>query len=242
MGLRASWRSRPGLRGHETNPRQRRRAPRGSGRERSPSKNLLVSYTSVLGRRPGTGVGHFESKWRIEEHARASGLLATIVRPGTFMELLLVPSFGLSPWGLQFFVHPDQPMQLIAGEDIGVLTARVFAEPRTHVGTTLEMAGDSLTGNALAEKIRRATGTSITCARFPSEVLDASPMLRKLVKLFDDGMVAERADIPALRRMAPGLLTFDAWLERGDAAAIRERVAAWRPAGGFQPRRKNTAG
>ncbi|MHA7634328.1 NmrA/HSCARG family protein [Corallococcus sp. M7] len=183
-------------------------------------------YTSVLGLRPGTGVGHFETKWRIEEHVRASGLPATIVRPGTFMELLLVPDFGLTRGALQFFIQPEQPMQFIAGENIGVLTARVFADPRTYVGTTLEMAGDSLTGNALAEKIGRATGTSISYSRFPPEVLASNPMLRKLVKLFEDGFVFESADIPALRRLAPGLLTFDAWLERGGAAAIRERFAA----------------
>lgn len=183
-------------------------------------------YTSVLGLGPGTGVGHFESKWRIEEHVRASGLRATIVRPGTFMELLLVPGFGLSQGTLQFFMRPDESMQFIAGEDIGVLTARVFADPRTYVGTTLEMAGDSLTGNALAEKISRATGTSITYTRFPPEVLTAIPMLGKLVKMFDEGRVFGAADIPALRRLAPGLLTFDAWLERGGAAALRERLAS----------------
>ncbi|RKH52794.1 NmrA/HSCARG family protein [Corallococcus interemptor] len=183
-------------------------------------------YTSVLGLRAGTDVGHFESKWRIEEHVRASGLRATIVRPGTFMELLLMPGFGPSQGRLQFFAPPDQPMQFIAGEDIGVLVARVFADPRTHVGTTLDLAADSLTGNVLAQKIGRATGTSITYARFAPEVLEASPMLRKLVKLFDDGSVSESADIPALRRLAPGLLTFDAWLERGGAAAFKERLAA----------------
>ncbi|GMT98047.1 NmrA/HSCARG family protein [Corallococcus caeni] len=183
-------------------------------------------YTSVLGLRPGSGVGHFESKWRIEEHVRASGLRATIVRPGTFFELLLVPDFGLSPRGFQFFMRPDQPMQFIAAEDIGVLTARVFADPRTYVGATLEMAGDSLTGDQLAEKISRATRTSLSYARFPPEVLEAVPMLRKLVKMIDAGGLDGSADIPALRRLAPGLLTFDAWLERGGAAALRERLAA----------------
>ncbi|WP_375754943.1 NmrA/HSCARG family protein [Corallococcus exercitus] len=183
-------------------------------------------YTSVLGLRPGSGVGHFESKWRIEEHVRASGLRATIVRPGTFFELLLVPEFGLTPRGLQFFMRPDQPMQFIAAEDIGVLTARVFADPRTYVGTSLELAGDSLTGDQLAEQISRATGTALSYARFSPEVLAAVPMLRKLVKMIDEGWVAGNADIPALRRLAPGLLTFDAWLERGGAAALRERLAA----------------
>ncbi|WP_223638973.1 NmrA/HSCARG family protein [Corallococcus sp. EGB] len=183
-------------------------------------------YTSVLGLRPGTGVGHFESKWRIEEHIRASGLRATIVRPATFMELLLMPNFTPSRGALQFFAHPDQPMQFIAGEDIGVLAARVFADPRTHVGTALELAGDSLTGNALAEKIGRATGTSISYGRFPPEVLAALPFLGRIVELVDAGWVTGVADIAALRRLAPGLLTFDAWLERGGAEAFRERFAA----------------
>ncbi|RKI55431.1 NmrA/HSCARG family protein [Corallococcus sp. AB049A] len=183
-------------------------------------------YTSVLGLRPGSGVGHFESKWRIEEHVRASGLRATIVRPGTFMELLLMPAFAPSQGRLQFFAQPDQPMQFIAGEDIGVLVARVFADPRTHVGTVLEMAGDSLTGKQLAEKLGRATGTSLTYTRFPPEVLEQAPYLRRVVDLVDKGWVSGIADIPALRRLAPGLLTFDAWLERGGAEAFRRLPAS----------------
>jgi uncharacterized protein YbjT (DUF2867 family) len=182
-------------------------------------------YTSVAGLRPGTGVGHFESKWRIEEYVRASGLRATIVRPATFMELLLEPHFGLSSRAFHFFVQPERAMQFIAGDDIGVLTARVFADPRTHVGTTLELAGDELTGNALAEKMGRATHTSISYAQFPPEVLEGSALLRRLVGLVNEGRLAGNADIAALRRLSPGLLTFDMWLERGGAALLQARLA-----------------
>jgi uncharacterized protein YbjT (DUF2867 family) len=183
-------------------------------------------YTSVAGLRAGTGVGHFESKWRIEEYVRASGLPATIVRPATFMELLLEPHFGLSGRVFHFFVEPEHSMPFIAGEDIGVLSARVFADPRTHVGTTLELAGDELTGNALAEKMSRATHTSISYARFPPEVLAGSPLLRRLVDLVDQGWLSGTTDSAALRRLSPGLLTFDMWLERGGAALLQARLAS----------------
>ncbi|MCY1022476.1 NmrA/HSCARG family protein [Pyxidicoccus sp. MSG2] len=183
-------------------------------------------YTSMAGLRPGTGVGHFESKWRIEEHVRASGLRATIVRPSAFMELLLEPHFGLAQRALRFFVRPDRTMQFIASDDIGVLVARVFAEPRAHAGTTLELAGDELTGNELAEKIGRATHESISYAQFPPEFLAQSALLRRLVELVDEGIAVGNADVPALRRLSPELLTFDTWLERGGAAEIRARFAA----------------
>ncbi|HEX8538135.1 MAG TPA: NmrA family NAD(P)-binding protein, partial [Cystobacter sp.] len=86
-------------------------------------------YSSVAWLGPDTGVGHFESKWRIEEHIRRSRLPATIVRPVTFMELLLEPHFGLTQGHLHFFTRPEQPLQLISVADIGRLVARVFADP-----------------------------------------------------------------------------------------------------------------
>lgn len=183
-------------------------------------------YTSVAGLRAGTGVGHFESKWQIEEYVRASGLRATIVRPAAFMELLIDPNFGLNGPVLTFFMRPERSMQFIAGEDIGALVARIFAEPRDYVGTTIELAGDELTGNDLADKIGRATGTEISYAQFPPAVLAQIPMLRRLVEIVDAGIVVGNADIGALRRLVPGLLTFDAWLARGGAAALQARVRA----------------
>jgi hypothetical protein len=108
-----------------------------------------------------------------------------------------------------------------AGEDIGALVARVFAEPTRHIGTTLELAGDELTGHELAAKIRRATDSAVSYARFPQALLDQNPLLRKLVEIVDAGDAVGKADVRALRGWLPGLLTFDAWLERTGAAAIR---------------------
>lgn len=43
-------------------------------------------YTSVGAAHRGMGQAHFASKWEIEQHIRALGLPATILRPVSFME------------------------------------------------------------------------------------------------------------------------------------------------------------
>src|SRR4029079_1664881 len=54
-------------------------------------------YSSVVNADKNTGIPHFESKYRIEEHIKNSGIPYTIVGPTFFMENLL--SFSLA--GLQ---------------------------------------------------------------------------------------------------------------------------------------------
>jgi uncharacterized protein YbjT (DUF2867 family) len=186
-------------------------------------------YSSVGALTGGTGVGHFESKWQVEEHVRASDLAATIVRPGSFMELLCLPWFGLAQGSFLFFTRPDQRMQFVAVQDIGKLVARVFAAPNRYIGRTIELAGDSLTGTELADKIGGALGKTLRYARFPPEVLAQNAMLKNLVALLDRMDEVGRADIPALRREVPGLLTFDDWLARGGADALRAATTGSSP-------------
>ena len=177
-------------------------------------------YNSQADLKASTGVGHFESKWKIEEHIRRSDLPATIVRPGGFMELMLEPWVGLPQGHVFFFTRPDQPFQVIAAEDIGRLVATVFAAPSTHIGKTLEIAADEVTGPVLAAGFSRVLGRPIAYSRFPKAMLDAVPMLQKLNDLVERGGLAPQADLAALRTRVPELLTFDAWLDQ-NAAAIR---------------------
>ena len=76
-------------------------------------------------------MGHFDSKARIEAHIRTLPITATIVRPVTFMEMLVLPGFGLDQGQFSFFMQPDQAMQVIAVEEIGKFVAAIFADPST---------------------------------------------------------------------------------------------------------------
>ncbi len=185
----------------------------------SGARHLVYSSAAAVGAAP-TGVGHFDSKARIEAHVRTLPIAWTIVRPATFMEMLAMPGLGLEQGRFSFFPAPDQSMQLIAVEDVGRIVADVFADPVRYSGATFEVAGDMVTGRDLARHLMQATGRPIAYSRFPDGVLDATPLLAKLTALLDAGPLAGHADIASLRRDHPGLQTIEDWLRHDGRAAF----------------------
>jgi uncharacterized protein YbjT (DUF2867 family) len=173
--------------------------------------HLIYTSTNAIGDAP-TGMGHFDSKGRIEAHIRTLPITATILRPAAFMEMLMMPGFGLEQGSFNFFMKREQPMQLLAVEDIGKFVAAIFADATQYAGQTLEIAGDAVTGRDLEVLFSEAAGRPITYTRFSDEVLAASPFLAKLTQLVDKGRLAGNADLSALRKINPALLSFRAWL------------------------------
>ncbi|WP_234431487.1 MULTISPECIES: hypothetical protein [Streptomyces] len=134
----------------------------------------------------------------------------------------MAPETGLDQGRLSFLMRPEQAMQFIAVRDIGRIAATVFGAPGRYAGRTLEIAGDSLTGEALAGHLTRAAGRPIGYRRLPAggEVLD------RLMALVDDGRLAGNADLDALRAEFPFLLDFDRWLAGPGAGLLDEALRA----------------
>lgn len=192
-------------------------------------RHLIYSSGSAVRDAP-TGMAHFDTKSRIEAHIRALPIAATIVRPATFMELLVMPGFGLDQGRFTFFNHRDQPMQFLAVEDIGRFVAAILADPARFAGHTLELAGDSLTGAEMEAAFTAAAGRPIRHQRFPDDVLRANPFLAKLTALVDQGPLAGHADLAALRRLNPRMRSFQAWLAGPGRAAFQQALGtagAW---------------
>ncbi|MGW1202956.1 NmrA/HSCARG family protein [Streptomyces cyaneofuscatus] len=161
-------------------------------------------YSSVGGAERGTGIDHFESKAEIERHIKALGLPATILRPVFFMNNLLHFADVEGERVMSLPVEPDKPMQFIASDDIGVFAADAFDRPAEFIGREIELAGDEITFPQVAEVYERITGT-------PSR-LEATPIEERMFEWFaEEGY---QADIPALRELHPGLLTFEQFLAR----------------------------
>jgi uncharacterized protein YbjT (DUF2867 family) len=186
-------------------------------------------YSSVGGAERVRGIPHFDSKWRVEEHLRASGLPATILRPVSFMDGLQargVRSIALSI--LAGALGPDKPLQLIAVRDIGIFARLALEQPDDFLGTAIEIAGDQRTVGQIAAALRRATGARVPYLRLPRALLR---LLGPEATMFDwFGEAGYQADIPALRRLHPGLLTLDAWLrtqgrQAGTKTATRGQAA-----------------
>jgi uncharacterized protein YbjT (DUF2867 family) len=177
-------------------------------------------YSSTIGASPDIGLGHYESKWHIEQYLRQSGVPFSIIRPAPFMELLLYPHFGLRQGVVTFFGAPDQILQFIAVQDIGAIVAKMFADPSHHMGITIDIASDALSGNEIAAKISQTTARPVPYMQIPAAAAAQNPMIARLLQAMIDGKLTGQADIPSLRGLHPGLLTFDRWLAAGYAEAI----------------------
>ncbi|WP_243982291.1 NmrA/HSCARG family protein [Streptomyces sp. NEAU-YJ-81] len=191
--------------------------------ERCGVSHLVYSSTVAAGPTP-TGIGHFDTKSRVEAHVRNLDIASTIIRPATFMEILMLPGMGLDRGRMSFLMRPDQAMQFIAVRDIGRIVAAVFGSPDRYAGRTVEIAGDTLTGKALAEHLTQAAGRPISYSRLPTTLLAQDEILGKSAALVDNGRLVGNANLDALRAEFPFLLRFDRWLAGPGASLLEEAL------------------
>ncbi|SDK95640.1 NmrA family NAD(P)-binding protein [Nonomuraea jiangxiensis] len=185
-------------------------------------------FTSVGGADRGTGIPQWDSKWRIEQHIRASGLPATILRPVRFMENHAMPGLpvgGIVDGELRHLFGPETPVQLIAVADIGAFARLAFTRPGDYLGEAIELAGDELTPSHTVRLISDSLGREITYRQVSSTGLGLGPDAER-------ALAGERgmwhADIARLRERHPGLLDFRAWLRHGGTERIRASLAGAR--------------
>lgn len=187
--------------------------------------HVVYSSGGAAGKGP-TGMGHFDSKSRIEAHLRGLPIAATITRPASFMEMMLLPGMGLDSGTFSFFMAPDQPMQMIALEDLGRVNAQILCEPRRHAGQAIELSGQAITGKDLAQAFSEAAGRPIAYRKFPDALLARNGFLRRLSELVDEGVLAGLADIAALERAFGPMTSLRQWLAGSGKAAFHAALTA----------------
>jgi uncharacterized protein YbjT (DUF2867 family) len=170
-------------------------------------------YTSVGGAERDSGLPHFESKWRVEQHIREIGLPATVLRPVFFMENFDLPQLRSAILGgtLPLALSPTTPLQMIAVRDIGAMAGIAFDRPEEFVGREIELAGDELTMPEAAEVFSRVTGRPVRFEQTPIEELRGkSGEYAAMFEWFE--REGYRADIGRLRELYPPLMTLEDWL------------------------------
>lgn len=173
-------------------------------------------YSSVSGADRITGIPFFDSKQQNEVYIRTKDVPFTFLRPAHFME-----NFNMGPQcrairdgKLVFPLPPDTKLQMIAIDDIGFFAAMAFDRPDEMLGNSYELAGDELTMPEIAQRFSAHLGREVRFVQLPLDELERmDPEYHLLAQwLRDEGY---KADIPAVRRMHPSLLSFDAWLSNG---------------------------
>lgn len=169
-----------------------------------------------------TGVARFDAKPRIEAHIRTLPVIATIIRPMIFMEMLLKPGFGLDEGRYTFFLRPEQSMQLVAVEDIGKFVAAVFADKARFAGETWKVASDTVTGHELEVVFSEIIGRPIAYTQFSREFLAEHPDLEHMTESLRSGPLSDHVDLNVMREINPDILSFRSWLFGSGRHALDE--------------------
>jgi uncharacterized protein YbjT (DUF2867 family) len=152
-------------------------------------------------------------KWEIEQHIQKLSLPATILRPAGFMDSLVSPLYGVSDDKLAIPIKPDVAYQLIAVDDIGAFAALAFDSPDGYLGKTIELVGDAPTPPQIVASISRATERPISYVQIPIETLrQQNAEVARACEFLNQG--GFKADISALRKLHPGLMDFETWLQK----------------------------
>lgn len=183
-------------------------------------------YSSVAGADHRTGVPHFESKFRIEEHIRGTGVPYTIFRPPFFMENWLALRDRIEQGSLAFPVDAATRLPMIAVDDIGAFVTMAFERPGKWVGRALDIAGDELSMAELAGTFSRITGHAVAYQQisFDEFAKQTNEDIAKMWRFFQDPK-GFRIDVGAVRLEYPQLMSFERWLHAKWPTAAGQKVA-----------------
>jgi uncharacterized protein YbjT (DUF2867 family) len=169
-----------------------------------------IVYSSVANADKNTGIPHFESKYKVEQHIKNLGIPYTIIGPAFFMENLLGP--GLEQGQLALPLSPSTILQQSALENIAEFTALVLERRKPFLGKRIDIASDEVTGEQAAKILSNELGQRIRYVPVPLEqVYQANEDMARMYDWYENGGTG--IDISALHQEYPEVnwLSFKDW-------------------------------
>lgn len=172
-----------------------------------------VVFNSVFGADRESGVPHHDSKHRIEEHLRSSGLRASMVRPTAFMEnfaSVMAPSLEHGEIVLRMPLPEDVALKMISIRDIGRVAAALLLDTAQAPGGAVELVGDELTGPRIAAAFGAHAGLPARYEALPLSVLPNEldqAMFRQFVEAAE-----HPSDLAVVRSIEPAALDLVGWI------------------------------
>ena len=173
-------------------------------------------YASVIGSDLKTGIPHWESKNKIEDHIKVSGMSYTILRPSSLYENLLIPQIKsrILKGKLVLPTHKTTVQQLISSEDVGKIATTVFSNPEKYKGLTLNLAAEQMDGEQQAATFSKVMGKEIRFQQLPM-FITRLVMGRNLTKMFrwiNNNNSCFVKDMQAFKSEFPGMLSLEDWI------------------------------
>lgn len=177
--------------------------------------------SSVAGVDQQTGIPHFESKARIEERLRASGIPFTIFRPVFFMENLLALHEAAASGYVSLPLSPETKLQMISVGDIGAFVSLAFEHSGKWQGVAMDLAGDDVSMTELARGLSRVVGRDVAFRQMSWDEAETHMPHRRVImyRWLED--VGHHIDISAVRSEYPQLCPLPQWLDHNWPAFSR---------------------
>jgi len=181
----------------------------------------FILYSSVLGS-DKQDLFRPKFKFTIEKHLLESNLSGAVIRPASFMENLLLPSFGL---GDGKFINPlpeEKAISWVATNDIGTFARIIFQNHTEFSGKTIDFGGDLFTPKQVLKLLEEKLNQPIDFVQLPLEALyQQSETFAKLVEMIDkEGY--DPIDYILISSWMPKLTGFGQWMDEIGIRKIKE--------------------
>ncbi|MFO0635097.1 MAG: NmrA/HSCARG family protein [Nannocystaceae bacterium] len=128
-------------------------------------------YTSVGSADRATGIPHFDSKYRVEQHIRSIGARAAIIAPVYFMDNAYFTADQLRAGVYATPLTPSRKLAQIAVDDIAACAVAALEDPAKFAGTRHDLAGDEVSGEDAVAILSRVTGRPFSYFQVPMEMI-----------------------------------------------------------------------
>ncbi len=176
-----------------------------------------IIYSSVIGCDLNTGIPHWESKWKIENHIKSTRIDFTILRPASLFENLLLPQVKsrILKGKLVLPTRADKVQQFIGADDIGRVSAAILSDPGKYAGRTIMLASEQMDGSELAAVFSKVLSKDIKFQRLPKLIvrLVMGKGLAKMFRWINDNDAVFIKDIGELKKEFQGMLSIEKWIE-----------------------------
>src|SRR5215469_4934100 len=169
-------------------------------------------YSSVANADKNTGIPHFESKRKIEQHIKSIKIPYTIIGPTFFMENLRSP--GLQQGQLALPLSSSTILQQSALENIAEFSALVLERRKPFLGKRIDIASDEITGEQAAKILSNELGYMIRYVQIPFErVRESNEDMARMYEWYEK--VGTGIDIPNLHQKYPEVnwRAFNDWVK-----------------------------
>lgn len=202
-------------------------------------EHFVFSSVGGIDRTRGMRIRHFDSKYKIEESLKKSGMKWSILRPVTFYENFVSPRYkkSIASGRFRFVIKREIPFQMLAMQDLGVFAEQAFSGDPFYALQAVELASQRLTMDDFAAVLGKSLNRTVEYRPMRKSLVWLMAVMVEitrtgghyktgwaLLRMFDWMNASPtggwNADLPRLSKQHPDLMSVEDWVDSVDWCPI----------------------